>query len=166
MFVDGQWDVTTLAGLEDQTFIYFAAEDDTNAYNGMTEVMNMFDEDGVSYAYAQWDGNYTPDELSDAAAELFNDDVNAYFVSWETGTIDANTASFGGNSERPQRAEDEAEHEDAASDASSKPDFSSGDSEEGKMGGQGAGMASVGYHMASFDYAYNCVAVMEWLFEQ
>ncbi len=22
------------------------------------------------------------------------------------------------------------------------------------------------YHMASFDYAYNCVAVMEWLFQQ
>ena len=27
--------------------------------------------------------------------------------------------------------------------------------------GQGAGV-----HMASFDYAYNCKAVMEWLFEQ
>lgn len=27
-------------------------------------------------------------------------------------------------------------------------------------------MNSSAYHMASFDYAYNCVAVMEWLFAQ
>lgn len=28
MFVDGQWDISTLSGLEDQTFVYLAAEDD------------------------------------------------------------------------------------------------------------------------------------------
>ena len=36
---------------------------------------------------------------------------------------------------------------------------SSGSSSRGGMGGASA-------HMASFDYAYNCVAVMEWLFQQ
>lgn len=36
MFVDGQWDVSALKGLKDQTFVYFAAEDDTNAWNGFS----------------------------------------------------------------------------------------------------------------------------------
>ena len=43
MFVDGQWDISTLTGLENQTFVYFAAEDDTNAWNGAQEVMAMDD---------------------------------------------------------------------------------------------------------------------------
>lgn len=119
MFVDGQWDIATLTGLEEQTFIYFAAEDDENAFNGMNEVMGMFDEDEVPYVYAQWDGTWTVDELSEAANELFAQESGNYFVSWKTGTITA-SGNFKG---------------------------------------------SAAYHMASFDYAYNCVAAMEWLFQ-
>lgn len=121
MFVDGQWDVTTLSGLEGQTFVYFAAEDDENAFAGMTEVKGMFDADAVSYATAQWDGTWSPDQLSTAANELFAAGESANFVSWATGTIDASSG--------------------------------------GMMGG-------AAYHMASFDYAYRCIAVMEWLFQQ
>ncbi len=121
MFVDGQWDISTLAGLENQTFVYFAAEDDTNAWNGAQEVMSMFDTDSVSYKYAQWDGNWSVDDLSAAASELFTADEDQYFISWATGTIDASSSNMRG---------------------------------------------SAAYHMASFDYAYNCVAVMEWLFQQ
>lgn len=120
MFVDGQWDATTLAGLEDQTFVYFAAEDDTKAWTGSQEVMAMFDTDSEPYGYAQWDGSWSVDELSAAAQELFNDDEQQYFISWTTGTIQTSGGGMGGGS----------------------------------------------YHMASFDYAYNCVAVMEWLFQQ
>ena len=129
MFVDGQWDVSTLQGLENQTFVYFAAEDDASAFAGMTEVMGMFDADSVSYASAQWDGTWSCNELSSAAESLFSAGKNANFVSWTTGTI--GTGSSG----------------------------SSGSSSRGGMGGASA-------HMASFDYAYNCVAVMEWLFQQ
>lgn len=127
MFVDGQWDISTLSGLKDQAFVYFAAEDDTNAWNGAQEVMELFDTDNVSYSYAQWDGSWSVDELSSAAQELFNDEEDQYFVSWASGTIEASSS--------------------------------------GGMGGPGGGN-SVGYHMASFDYAYNCVAAMEWLFQQ
>lgn len=121
MFVDGQWDVSTLSGLESQTFVYFAAEDDERAWTGAQEVMSMFDADSASYKYAQWDGNWSADELSDAAEELFTADEDQYFISWATGTVKANGGGMGGSSS---------------------------------------------YHMASFDYAYNCVAVMEWLFQQ
>lgn len=117
MLVDGQWDIEALQGLEDQSFVYFAAEDDTSAWEGAQEVIAMFDADDVSYQYEQWDGNWSVDELSAAAENLFSADQDKYFISWETGTIAADS-----------------------------------------------GNAS--YHMASFDYAYNCVAVMEWLFQQ
>lgn len=117
MFVDGQWDVTTLSGLESQKFVYFAAEDDNSAYKGMQEVMAMFDADKAAYTYQQWDAAWNADELTSAAASLFAAGTNANFVSWKTGTIAGN--------------------------------------------GGGAGV-----HMASFDYAYNCKSVMEWLFQQ
>ena len=122
MFVDGQWDVNALTGLENQTFVYFAAEDDQMAWTGAQEVMSMFDKDSASYKYEQWDGSWSVDELSAAAEKLFTANEDQYFISWKTGTIGADG---GGN------------------------------------GGPGGGAS---YHMASFDYAYNCVAVMEWLF--
>ena len=117
MFVDGQWDVSTLSGLENQTFVYFAAEDDERAFAGQQEVMAMFDADNASYTYQQWDAAWNAEQLTDAAAGLTAAGTDANFVSWKTGTIPGS--------------------------------------------GQGAGV-----HMASFDYAYNCKAVMEWLFEQ
>ena len=117
MFVDGQWDVSTLSGLESQKFVYFAAEDDNSAYKGMQEVIAMFDADNVAYTYQQWDATWNADELTSAAQSLFSSGSNANFVSWKTGTIPGS--------------------------------------------GSGAGV-----HMASFDYAYNCMSAMEWLFQQ
>lgn len=167
MFVDGQWDVSTLSSLEDQTFIYFAAEDDQNAYNGMQEVMDMFDEDGVEYTYAQWDGTWTPDELTDATSELTSGNTNAYFVSWKSGTIEASSeTSFAGpnssNDGGKKPALDSENDKPAMSD-----DSEAGEKPEGGMnaGGDNSMMESVKYHMASFDYAYRCISVMEWLFE-
>ncbi|MBP3263465.1 alpha/beta hydrolase-fold protein [Pseudobutyrivibrio sp.] len=191
MFVDGQWDVSTLAALEDQTFIYFAAEDDKNAYNGMQEVMEMFDSDGVQYTYAQWDGTWTPDELSEATAELLAGGTNAYFVSWKTGTIEASSNTFfagpNGSSEngdmpaldsdsenasKPDDAEiaEDGEKPEPPADGEmpedgEKPEGGKGNGQGGMNGGDNSMMQSVQYHMASFNYAYRCVAVMEWLFE-
>lgn len=162
MFVDGQWDISTLSGLENQTFVYFAAEDDTNAWNGAQEVMAMFDADSVNYAYAQWDGTWSVDELSTAANELFTADENQYFISWKTGTIEPKAGGMGGSG--------------APSGGFGGPAGGSGEKPSGSFGGPGNGEAPSGgmsggtnssaYHMASFDYAYNCIAVMEWLIQQ
>ena len=159
MFVDGQWDVSALKGLENQRFIYFAAEDDTSASAGMSEVMSMFDADSVPYASAQWDGNWTPDELTDAAKKLFEQGKNANFVSWATGTISADA----GNSAGPG----------GGSAPSGEGGPVGGPSGEGGPagggmggGGQGGGMGGASYHMASFDYAYRSIAAMEWFFQQ
>ena len=162
MFVDGQWDISTLTGLENQTFVYFAAEDDTNAWNGAQEVMSMFDTDSVSYKYAQWDGNWSVDELSAAAQELFSADEDQYFISWATGTIEPKSGGMGGSG---------APSGGFGGGSGEKPSGSfggpggSGDS-SGMSGGVSGGTNSSSYHMASFDYAYNCIAVMEWLFQQ
>ena len=162
MFVDGQWDVSTLTGLEDQSFVYFAAEDDTNAWNGAQEVMAMFDADSVSYKYAQWDGTWSVDELSSAAQDLFDADENQYFISWDTGTIEPKSGGMGGSG---------AQGGGFGGGSGEKPSGSfggpsgNGDS-AGMSGGMSGGADSSMYHMASFDYAYNCVAVMEWLFQQ
>lgn len=188
MFVDGQWDVSTLSGLEDQTFVYFAAEDDERAWTGAQEVMAMFDEDGVDYTYAQWDGAWTADELSAATAELFTEGTDRYFISWKTGTITAETGgsdmgSFQGSGaggkakgrgEKPLRDKGgfentvEGKAEESGSPEASEamiPEGIGGPAENGDMTGM-AGGGSSSVHMASFDYAYNCIAVMEWLFGQ
>ena len=140
MFVDGQWDVSTLQGLEGQRFVYFAAEDDERAFAGMGEVMAMFETDGKPFASAQWDGNWSFDELSQAATELFSQGKDANFVSWAAGTIDAgSTGGEGGGM--------------------------AGGEGGGMAGGNGGGMGGASAHMASFDYAYRCIAAMEWLFQ-
>ena len=95
MFVDGQWDVSTLSGLESQKFVYFAAEDDSRAFEGLQEVMAMFDADNVAYTYQQWDATWNADELTNAAASLFAAGTDANFVSWKTGTIPGSSAGAG-----------------------------------------------------------------------
>lgn len=164
MFVDGQWDVSTLSGLEGQRFVYFAAQDDERAFAGMGEVMAMFDADSVPYATAQWQGTWSPDELSAAAGELFGQGQKANFISWTTGTIDAST----GNSGAPGGGSGPSD-EGGPSGGFGGPsgDGSSGEGGfGGPSGGASGGMGSSSYHMASFDYAYRCIAVMEWLFQQ
>jgi pimeloyl-ACP methyl ester carboxylesterase len=175
MFVDGQWDTELLSNLEGQTFVFFAAEDDTSAWTGAQDLMARYDADGVTYTYAQWDGTWSADELSSAASELFSGEATgAYFISWKTGTIDAGTGNspMGGGQMSPSE-EGNLSTTNFATDASSdisedKPTMEmTGEKPEGMMGGNGGGAGGgASYHMASFDYAYNCIAVMEWLFQQ
>ncbi len=174
MFVDGQWDISTLSNLTNLNFVYFAAEDDTNAYNGMQEVMSMFDENSVSYNYAQWDGTWSTDELTSATTELFNGESNAYFISWTSGTIEPKSGAGSGGSDDPMASME------APSGSFPGPDSESGDSKpfpgsnsesspESAMPDNNdisGSINSSAYHMASFDYAYRCISVMEWLFQQ
>lgn len=187
MFVDGQWDYNTLSALEDQSFIYFAAEDDTNAWNGALDLMAVMDADGVSYKYAQWDGTWSADELSAAAQKLFNGKKERLFVSWAPGTIDASSVSMGGSGAPGGFGGPGGSSDSAGGDATSGgpgsagggsasggpagapgggPDSAGGDATSSGPDSAPGGANSSSYHMASFDYAYNCVAVMEWLIQQ
>ncbi len=137
----------------------------------------MFDADSVSYSYAQWDGTWGVDDLSAAASDLFSADENQYFISWKTGTIEPKSSGMGGSGAPSggfgRSGSDSGEK---PSGGFGGPGGNSGEKPSGGFGGPGSGEAPAGgmssgtdssaYHMASFDYAYNCVAVMEWLIHQ
>jgi predicted peptidase len=88
LFVDGQWDITTLRGLESQTFFYIAAGGDQKAVGGQDEVLAMLDEDKVPYSYAEgWDAQADAGELT-ALVEAELAEGNAInFIRWEPGTV-------------------------------------------------------------------------------
>ncbi len=197
MFVDGQWDVSTLSSLENQKFVYFAAEDDTSAFNGMSELMESFDNDNAIYSYEQWDGSWTCDELSEAANLLFAKGTDANFISWKTGTIEVDESMGGGgpqggrsegeapeapNGDKPEGEAPEAPNggkpegeapeapnggnlDGEAPNDGNPPQMPQDNSDGNNKNGGNGGMGGASYHMASFNYAYNCIAVMEWLFQ-
>lgn len=165
MFVDGQWDTELLSGLEGQTFVYFAAEDDTSAWSGMQELMSRFDEDQAKYSYAQWDGTWSPDKRTSAASELFGGESSgAYFISWAAGTVEAGS----GNSPMGAGSGDGNQPVAPASGGAGSGDGNqpAAPASGGAESAGGGMMGGVAYHMASFDYAYSSVAVMDWLFQQ
>lgn len=88
LFVDGQWDITTLKGLESQTFFYIAAGGDDKAVGGQDEVMALLDEDEVPYSYSEgWDAQSSAEELTALVeAELAEGNV-INLVRWEPGTV-------------------------------------------------------------------------------
>ncbi|GAB3161923.1 hypothetical protein GCM10027059_13300 [Myceligenerans halotolerans] len=87
MIVSGQWDVTTLSGLEDETFVYTAAAGDEKASAGQVEVEELFDADGVAYSTATFDATWSAQESADAAAELFAAGDSANFLTFAEGTV-------------------------------------------------------------------------------
>lgn len=88
LFVDGQWDITTLTGLESQTFFYITAGGDTKAVGGQDEVMAMLDEDGVPYSYGKgWDAQADAEALTALTEALLEDGNDINFIRWETGTV-------------------------------------------------------------------------------
>lgn len=88
LFVDGQWDINELKGLESQTFFYIAAGGDQKAVGGQDEVMAMLDEDGIPYSYSDgWDAQAEAEELTALVEEELAEGHAINFVRWETGTV-------------------------------------------------------------------------------
>ncbi len=70
LFVSGQWDITRLENLTEETFFYIAAEGDASVSGGQAEVEQMLTESGVSYDAATWNATWSAQESADAAAAL------------------------------------------------------------------------------------------------
>ena len=88
LFVDGQWDITTLKGLESQKFFYIAAGGDQKAVGGQDEVLAMLDEDEIDYTYAEgWDAQADAEELTALTEELLEEGLDINFIRWEPGTV-------------------------------------------------------------------------------
>lgn len=88
LFVDGQWDVSELTGLESQTFFYIAAGGDEKAVGGQDDVIAMLDADGVPYSSSDgWDAQADAAELTALVEAELSEGNSINFVRWETGTV-------------------------------------------------------------------------------
>lgn len=88
LFVDGQWDITALTGLESQKFFYIVAGGDDKAVGGQDEVMNMLDRDKVPYSYEKdWDAQADADALNALVAEELEDGNSINMIRWLTGSV-------------------------------------------------------------------------------
>jgi len=87
MFVDGQWDITKLKGLESQKFFYFAAEGDEKASAGQKEVTDMLTADGSKYSTAEWDATWSTDEFKTAVSTMLSEGNAINCVQWKLGTV-------------------------------------------------------------------------------
>jgi len=86
MIVSGQWDITQLTGLADETFVYTAAAGDDKASVGQTDVEAMLDEAGVDYSTTTADA--TAAEATEAAAEeMLAAGDSANFLTFDEGTV-------------------------------------------------------------------------------
>ena len=87
IYVSGQWDISVLDVLENQTFFYVTAGGDEKASGGQDEVMTLFDNDGVSYSYGTWDAQ-ADEETQDVNVQGLIDEGNtANMIRFETGTV-------------------------------------------------------------------------------
>lgn len=87
LFVSGQWDISVLKPLENAKFFYITACGDASSSGGQTEVMEMFDADGIEYSYGTWNAQNSVEEQNAAVAELLEQGLNANMIRFETGSV-------------------------------------------------------------------------------
>ena len=87
LYVSGQWDISVLNALEDQTFFYVTAGGDEKASGGQDEVMALFDQDQVSYTYESWDAQADADTQNSQVQAMIDEGLQANMIRFETGTV-------------------------------------------------------------------------------
>lgn len=96
LIVSGQWDVSTLANLASERFIYAAAAGDERASAGQAEVESMVAAASVPYSTLTLDATSAATELTEAAAAMLSEGNSANFVTFAAGTVVAASGSGGG----------------------------------------------------------------------
>lgn len=87
LYVSGQWDISVLDVLEDQTFFYVTAGGDEKASGGQDEVMALFDQDQVAYSYESWDAQEDSDTQNALVQSMIEEGRQANMIRFETGTV-------------------------------------------------------------------------------
>lgn len=86
LFVDGQWNIDELEGLEDVPFIYMTAGGDERASAGQTEVKNRFKEKDIPFIEINGlDAN--SGNLNAVFKVLFQEGSKHYFLTWQKGSV-------------------------------------------------------------------------------
>ena len=96
LFVGSQWDVNVLNAIEDDTFFYIVSAGDPKASAGQSELMGLFDTDGVSYSAAEWSAQDDAETQNAAVAGLLAEGNSANFITFTEGTTLADGQSAGG----------------------------------------------------------------------
>ena len=87
LFVSGQWDISVLTPLENETFFYITAGGDAKASGGQTEVMEMFDADGIRYSYDTWNAQDPAEDQNARTAALIAEGHAANMIRFEEGSV-------------------------------------------------------------------------------
>ncbi|MGG5341548.1 alpha/beta hydrolase-fold protein [Enterococcus sp. AZ192] len=87
LYVSSQWDVNQLNALENQKFFYIVAGGDNQAMTGQTDLMNLLENDGISYSTAEWDAVWSAEQKNTAANEMIGENTDQNFVHWATGSV-------------------------------------------------------------------------------
>ncbi|MBF4615703.1 alpha/beta hydrolase-fold protein [Curtobacterium sp. VKM Ac-1376] len=104
MIVSGQWDPSTLDGLADENFVYFAAGGDENASGGQTDVQAILKDADVGYGTASVDATWSSEEIESTVSDLLASGDSANFATFTTGSVlevsgASSSSSMGGSSE-------------------------------------------------------------------
>ena len=86
LYVSGQWDISVLENMEEQTFFYITSAGDEKASGGQSEVMDMFDADGAAYTYGEW--NCKDEDQNEKAEELISEGLPANMIRFEAEFTD------------------------------------------------------------------------------
>ena len=86
LFVGSQWDVSKLDVLEDKDFFYIVSAGDPKASAGQTELLELFDKDGIAYSHEEWSAQDERDTQNQAVEKMLSDGHNANFITFTEGT--------------------------------------------------------------------------------
>ena len=87
LYVSGQWDISVLDVLENQTFFYVTAGGDEKASSGQNEVMALFDQEQVHYTFESWDAQEDADTQNTLVQAMIDEGLQANMIRFETGTV-------------------------------------------------------------------------------
>ena len=87
LYVSGQWDISVLDVLEEQTFFYITAGGDEKASGGQDEVMAMFDADQISYSFETWNAQDDLDVQNENVESMIAEGNTANMIRFETGSV-------------------------------------------------------------------------------
>ena len=87
LYVSGQWDISVLEPLENETFFYITAGGDERASGGQDEVKAMLDANDVKYTYGTWNAQNSEDEQNAAVEELLSENLPINMIRFEAGTV-------------------------------------------------------------------------------
>ena len=87
LYVSGQWDISVLDVLEEQTFFYITAGGDEKASGGQDEVLAMFDNDQIPYSFETWNAQDDMDVQNENVKSMTAEGNSANLIRFETGSV-------------------------------------------------------------------------------